>query len=72
MSNVDGGDAELLLQRLDLVAHFEAHLGVQVREGVEVFGLEIDGGHLRSLRTSAGPQQVERLVLTAGAETSPR
>ena len=44
MRDVDGGEAEALLQRLDLVAQLHAHLGVEVRQRlVEQQQLRVDG-----------------------------
>ena len=64
------GDSHLRPDKL--MAGFRSllpQMGVQVREGVEVLGLEIEHGQLQALRTSGGTLPVERMVLTAGAET---
>ena len=65
------GDSHLRPDKL--MAGFRAllpQLGVQVREGVEVLGLEIQHGQLQALKTSVGTLPVDRMVLTAGAETA--
>jgi sarcosine oxidase subunit beta len=40
--------------------------GVELREGVRVTGLRIDGGRVRGVETTAGPIETDRLILAAG------
>jgi len=45
-----------------------ASSGVDVREGVTFTGLEIDGGQVSGVQTSAGPVRAPLVVLTGGPE----
>jgi sarcosine oxidase subunit beta len=45
-----------------------ASTGVDVREGVTFTGLEIDGGQVSGVQTSAGPVSAPLVVLTGGPE----
>ncbi len=40
--------------------------GVDLREGVRVTGLRIQGGHVRGVETTAGPVETDRVLLAAG------
>lgn len=43
--------------------------GVELHEGVSAFGFSVEGETVRALVTSAGPMEVDAVVIAAGAET---
>jgi D-amino-acid dehydrogenase len=46
-----------------------AAMGVTLEQGAEVLGLEVDGGRVRALRSTAGSLDCDAVVLAAGAWT---
>ncbi|WP_028925238.1 NAD(P)/FAD-dependent oxidoreductase [Pseudonocardia acaciae] len=60
-----GGYANNVASLKGLAAKAEAE-GVEIRTGVRVTGIEVDGGAVTAVRTDAGDIRCERLVLAAG------
>jgi D-amino-acid dehydrogenase len=61
------GDSKLFVDRL--AAHAAEKLGVKFLFGTTVEGLDIEGDHVRTVMTSAGPVAADAVVISMGPES---